>query len=247
MSTTAPLPQLARTSPSLTPQDESRFRTYALDRVAHTGSMNPADKNSRYESYEGHGLSVCLPTDAERWEDIAELCGEPWTLSKPSGCFLDRHSLTAAQRNAVEEWAIKRGYATRLLMWAAIVEHEYEDGSVEKEIIYEHTREDVLAEAACRGPVAGAVHTEMVIRGTPALAERLGMRDVQSCFDLLVVCYVEDELPDLDGVWWEDSYAYLSAPRGVILPGKLAGWSVMLSTDGADPDDADELCAGEWR
>jgi hypothetical protein len=209
---------------------ESGFRTYALDRVAHTGSMNPADKNSRYESYEGHGLSVCLPADADTWDNIAELCGELWTLSKPSGCFLDRHSLTAAQRNAVEEWAIERGYATRLQMWATTVEHEYEDGSVEDETIYARTREDVLAEAAGVFESGGsAVHTEMVMEGTPALAERLGVRNIQACDDLLVVCYVEDELPGLDGVWWEDRYGYLSAPRGVILPGKLAGWAVTLS------------------
>jgi hypothetical protein len=63
---------------------------------------------------------------------------------------------------------------------------------------------------------------------TAALSERIGFEiDPALAVELAITCWVEDTTA-LEGVWWADQLApeILSAPRGVILPGRLRGWSI---------------------
>jgi len=63
---------------------------------------------------------------------------------------------------------------------------------------------------------------------TAALSERIGFQvEPALAVELAITCWVEDSTA-LEGVWWADKLApeILSAPRGVILPGRLQGWSI---------------------
>lgn len=53
-----------------------------------------------------------------------------------------------------------------------------------------------------------------------------GMRLPDDAEDFLLPLYVEREMPDAHGVWWEDEHGPMSAPRGVIVPSKMPDISI---------------------
>jgi hypothetical protein len=50
-------------------------------------------------------------------------------------------------------------------------------------------------------------------------------------FDLVLNLYAEAELPDVDGVWWNERLDpdRHQAPRGVILPSRIARWDAVAA------------------
>lgn len=84
------------------------------------------------------------------------------------------------------------------------------------------TREEADFETEFLGDAVNIEETE-ALKPTAKLEERLGMKSYLDCFDHLLVVYGEEET-DYDGVWWEDEYGHMSAPRGVIFPSRLEAW-----------------------
>lgn len=196
------------------------FPTLAIRRVAHIGMLERADKQRSSFSWEGHGLSVSV--HPEEWEMIARLGGRPWWLLENSnGRFLDFWALTDAQREEISRWGVSGGYAEQRIMWAA----GYYDDELESRMVSYHVTRELADEEASE---QGDVEEVLVLHPTERLSARLGMRSPSDCLDHLTVCFVEDECPTLDGVWWTDTYRpyALSAPRGVILPARLDDWAV---------------------
>jgi RNA:NAD 2'-phosphotransferase (TPT1/KptA family)/GNAT superfamily N-acetyltransferase/ADP-ribose pyrophosphatase YjhB (NUDIX family) len=198
------------------------FAFKSFKKLWHVGSMNPKDK--RPGSLEGVGLSVSV--HPEEWKGIAEIGGPTWELTKPGNKFLNFYRLSKTQRKQIAVWGVANGYATEVAIgwrWyftdAETDEERYMEFETEQEAQEEMEGQGI-------GEVRPAKGSSM--KGTEKLKQRTKnpkADDMVVAFDLLVTVYAEDEL-DCDGVWWEDIFdpASLSAPRGVIFPGKLSSW-----------------------
>jgi len=205
------------------------FATVAIPAVCHVGTLNAADKGREHPgSYEGHGLSVALAEHAEHWERIAQLGGRAWwLLRRDDGRFLDARALTGPQRRSIRDWGQRQGLVQRATVWA----YERHDDELGDTVSTLHdTKSGALQQADDEADPHGRVRRTVTLRATSRLRERLGVRAGTDVFDLLAVCYVEDEMPGLDGVWWNDPVSWMWAPRGVILPGRLAGWQARQVT-----------------
>lgn len=204
--------------------------TLELPELFHVGSLDIKDKGRRFSSsQEGHGLSVSL--DPEKWERIAKLRGPRWRLSRLGARFLDAHDLTDAARDQIGEWAVQSGYAVRSRAWALSHDWEFEDEPlpVRCESIFTNQAEAEDEATELEAPLIREIRT---LLGTEKLRRRIGMKsDPNEVFDHLLPLYVEECLPELDGVWWQDIYAELSAPRGVIVPARLMLWQRRLEAD----------------
>jgi len=217
------------------------------DTLWHTGFMDPARKGTG--SYEGHGLSVSR--DPDDWRRIARLSGEDWVLEKPGHRFLDIHELTDKQKATIFDWAIERGLLEQITIYEAVQwdsEFECETATLH------YTYEDALKELPVfqRGdqwvwdnidetPLEPGEFDDMIREsdGHVATPELIAMMkasgdDVMGRLaeEYAIIAYAEQVL-DLDGVWWEDDHdpSKLSAPRGVIFPGKLASWTVKRAAE----------------
>lgn len=183
--------------------------------LIHIGTLNPADKGEF--SYEGHGLSVS--TCPEEWERIAQLSGHWHTLSKPNHRFLAFHSLTMDQRQWITDWGFDHGYVSLQTAYEVTVYDCEED--CDRVCLFE-TYEEALQEVEDDLPVE-----TQVLKATPRLLHRLNCQiPLGLTFDLLTTLFVEEELA-WDGVFWEDDYGYLSAPRAVIVPQQLPTWTIV--------------------
>lgn len=197
-----------------------RIPTVSFDALFHIGTLDAADKGSHFRSsYEGHGLSVSR--DPEEWERIAKLGGLPWwELRRDGNVFLDAHRISKVLRSEIERWAIRSDYAVRERVWQVI----YYDSELEAELAFLCTsRSAALEEQEALGDLDARIEPHTTLKGTPRFCEQTGLPVDLGQFDQLLVLWVEQET-DLDGVWWEDDYGYLSAPRGVIVPSKLPHW-----------------------
>lgn len=182
--------------------------------LIHIGTLNLADKGEF--SYEGHGLSVS--TCPEEWERIAQLSGHWHTLSKVNHRFLDFHLLTTDQRQWITDWGFDHGYVSLQTAYEVTVYDSEED--CDRVCLFE-TYEEALQEVEDDLPVE-----TQVLKATPRLLERLKCQiPLGLTFDLLTTLFVEEELL-WDGVFWEDDYGYLSAPRAVIVPQQLPTWTI---------------------
>lgn len=188
-----------------------------IARVFHIGTLNAADKGVVYpHSHEGHGLSICL--DPDEWERIARLGGLPrWSLTCDDGSFLDAHALGERGRRRIADWGIAQGYVAR----ARALRVRWWDS--EDRCEYQSLFGD-LAEARDEAALMeGTVRSVVVLEATGRLDERIHMSAGRDCLDQLLGVWVE-ETTDLDGVWWQDEYRALSAPRGMIVPTRLDRW-----------------------
>jgi hypothetical protein len=191
-----------------------------LSTVCHIGTLDLADKGPF--SWEAQGLSVSI--DPTSWEAIAELGGQPWhLLERRAGAFLDYHRLGPRTRLRVARWAVARGLLTRVF----VHQRTWWDDELESESgCYHDTRAEAIEEAEETADNESSVRRVVTYPGAPLLAQRAGTRLPEyEAFDAALLCYVEDEHPAIDGVWWEDRYLPLSAPRGCILPRRLAAWT----------------------
>lgn len=212
------------------PLDVRRLPIRDLRRVAHIGTLEASDKGSSFGgSWEGRGLSISL--DPEAWERIARLGGGRWwALDNDSGRFIEAHRLTEEQREMIIDWGVDQGYVERIAAWRST--HFDEEG--EEYFFLHEDREEVLLEVDFDGledEHERPVTETTALKPTPLLEEKLGMRSHLDCFDHLLVVYGE-AMTAYDGVWWEDEYGHLSAPRGVIFPGNVGNWEPREITRG---------------
>jgi hypothetical protein len=209
-------------------QEPSSFPLRRLDSVWHIGTLDPADLHSNYSSsYEGHGLSVSL--DPEEWERIANLGGRPChELNKEGARFIDAHSLTTAQKNTVKEWGVTQKYVTPQNLWRLY----YYDSEEEQDRWLVFDNEDAARNEAS---TMEEEKIKMVIglKPTEKFIARTNNDPGLECFDELLVLYADEKLPEIDGVWWEDDYGDLSAPRGCILPSRLGVWQRVSAVERA--------------
>lgn len=199
----------------------------SFDELWHLGTFDPAAKKDW--SYEGVGLSVSVHPD--EWERIARLGGSPrWVLTRPGNTFLDYHELTDAQRTAVTDWGLRRGYIEPVTAWRVT----WEDEDTEELVSLLCTSaEDAEEEAEGRD---ADVTEEVTHATTPTFPDPTVRPGILNEHQILTTVWATENTT-LDGVWWEDRYDpdNLSCPRGVILPGRLDTWAKVPEQKAAPP------------
>lgn len=214
-------------------------RLVAIERLWHVGDLNPGSK--RRNSYEGAGLSVSMHPNA--WRMIARglVTGTTWEMARTGARFLDALRLTASQKKQIMVWGLAEGYviATELWKWT------YWDDELETEVCQTFaTRQEAIDEAdldgegddfddGCIARVSGHMSTARLDGETMQDRTSLGTTSV---LELLLPIYA-DRVLCLDGVWWGERLdpVRLSAPRGVIVPRRVAEWATTRCA--VDPDE----------
>ena len=196
--------------------------------------MNPSMK--RRGSYEGAGLSVSRHPNA--WMAIARghVSGSVYELTKSGNRFLDYHAIPYELITSIRDWGIREGYVEAVTHFRV---KYYDDEWEEERYMDFASREEAIEEVELMDadPEEIEVITD-ALKASPKLdARTLGAGDD---LEALVPVWVED-MTDLDGVWWQDSFDpdRLSAPRGVIVPSKLAEWQVRKLDEEIDDDEPD--------
>jgi hypothetical protein len=193
--------------------------------VAHVGSMEAARKNAG--SHEGAGLSVSVHPIA--WARIHRIGDEGFILEGP-GRFLDAMRLTKAERAEIWRWAKGEGLVTDAIVWTV----SYEDEELEDVVSFECSTEDE-AEAEADEIMDAVVSSKLSTVATTKLAElcdhdpdKIGPQHLPTDFqfDLVLLLWAEQNLADVDGVWWNEKLdvASYSAPRGVIFSSRIPTW-----------------------
>lgn len=213
-------------------------------KVFHIGSLKVEDKASVFtSSLEGHCLSVSLCPVA--WRSIAKIGGYPlWKMEAPDAVFLDIHKVAENKnlRQAIESWGSAKGYSETKTLWKSWSVDE--EGEWRYMICATESEARGEAEGLDEGPDGRpVVEPTAVLVGTAALCQRIftSRLDDSDAFDFVAMVWAEDTIPDLDGVWWQETYApeCLSAPRGGIFPSRLARWgSSEVSFDAVCDDES---------
>jgi hypothetical protein len=199
-----------------------------IPRVWHVGTFNPADKGRG--SQEGAGISVSLHPQA--WQRIAHLSGEVYCLTKPSAGFVDvrRCLRDRSIMRAVCRWAAEQGYVERRTIYRfTYYDDEQEDWLQPSFLAHRETREEYDSwKEALASPVS--LHTFQGYAPTARMTRR-ALHDqppLALVKDFALAFFVEDLLPEIDGLWWDDDYrpSVLSTPRGALFAHKLALWTV---------------------
>jgi len=195
----------------------SKMPTQVIEQVFHIGTLDPGQKGEF--SWEGHGLSISL--DPEAWEKIAKLGGFPWwRLQKTGGSFLDYHRLSSFHRGRATRWGLREGYCVEKTGY----EFSYYDDELEDDMRFTYTdRDEALVEAEGVGADEESVLLTTILVATDKLRKELHLKVDINCFDQLF-CLWAERFTSFDGVWWDDQYGFMSAPRGVIFPSRLANW-----------------------
>ncbi len=194
-------------------------------KLYHVGTMQLTDK--RVNSLEGAGLSVSTEPDA--WRRIARgfVGGYTWSLIKNVGRLVDYYKLTKEQKRVITNWGIIKGFVEKIIMYRVSYYDDELDATVYS--LYD-TYIEAMREVTEQDEDTYKLQRIFDIAFTNKLNVRVrrmaAQRAAVSVFDLLLTVYIEDET-DLDGIWWQDEldiYKY-SAPRGVIVPSKIATWT----------------------
>jgi hypothetical protein len=234
--TTTDAPRRPPAGPAAAVPDPATLPTcsFAAGELYHIGALDPADKGRLGPSHEGNGLSVSIHPDA--WEAIARLGGSRWwRLRRAGNRFLDAHALTAGQRAALAGWAVGEDLARWTPAWRVTW---YDEELDEQRAFACADPEEADAEAA---EVGGQVTPATELIATGRLHQLVGgWQDPGLTWDHALIAYAE--LAGLDGVWFADelSVAALSAPRGVIVPARLPGWTITPAPASLDDPPGEE-------
>jgi hypothetical protein len=207
--------------------------------LTHVGTLDASDKSRNLLSYEGQGLSVSQHPHA--WAKIARLGGPVWSVERRGAKFLSYHELTVEQRDAIDDWGVERGYVERR---PAFKISEWNDEADDYQWHMTLSANEAEAERIeARDYKTGALVEECVaVVSTDAFPDstvRPGQTNVEQVLSTL---WVAECAPDIDGVWWQDTYDPdgLTAPRGVLVMSRIADWvGSALPFDGDDQDDDD--------
>lgn len=225
------------------------------DEVVHLGTLDIARRGEQHaSSQEGHALSVSHAPHA--WQRIARLGGEPLqVLTRPNGQFVDALELlrNPAWEAVLDAWAGQEGLIERVPRWRAWIQDQEADDwrftvhttpGEALVAIEDDTGDDAtLATGPGGKPAVEAVQERWA---TPALAQRLGLPDGPPMYnvqDLVLLAWVDAHLPEVDGVWWTNTYDPYghSAPRGGLFPDRLTRWAVTPGHLATYTDDEDGL------
>jgi len=225
-----------------------------IGQLYHLGEMNVGQRDPSAQSLEGHMLSVSRTPHA--WQEIAQLGGRPlmeMVATRAPGKFVDVHGTLADEPTvkALREWGASAGYLREVEQFRAW----YLDGeTAEWRYLIEPTREAAWAEVdgtmllgEFNGPEDApgpdgrpCVEPVLFWAGTTDLERAVNRTSLSNtdATDMALALFVEQHLREIDGLWWNDIYdpAILSAPRGGILPTRLAQWQSQL-VEIADVDD----------
>jgi len=200
-----------------------------MEQVWHIGTTILAQKKP--DSHAGSGLAVSL--HPRSWRRIAKLAGPLFRFEKANGVFADMRACFCLPQlmQQVWEWAQRERYA----LWQPLYHVTYYESEAqewrrltftEKEQAlaeYEALRQDELDARYEEG--FGYAPTERMrvemIHTTPPLA---------FAQDFAVFLFLENCLPQLDGVWWDDEHRpeLLTAPHGAIFRHQLSSWRKFL-------------------
>jgi len=214
--------------------------TISLKDLYHVGTMDASKKGDF--SYEGNGLSVS--TEPNAWRRIArgQVAGDTYTATKQGNSFLDSHKLTPQHNEQIKQWAIQNGFVeqqeTVTVSW------------------YDDEMDDTLSQTFNSMADAEAEHGEYIddydvdvdkggIVPTDKLKKATGQRRIEATGVLEYVLPLYAESLGLDGVWWADELdvSKLSAPRGVIVPGKIDTWK--FKKEGVDENEKTKFVPNE--
>lgn len=206
--------QFSQKHGSMPPSLPPSFPVTRKGGLSHVGTLNASDKKSY--SYEGQGLSVSQ--DPEAWRRIARLSGPTHALDR-TGSFLDLHSLSSEQNSTIMDYAISRGWVEQKPVYRV----RYFDDEWEQEMEMVFTSAQEADEEADAREAEVLTEVDLVYLDMPDATCRAGDVADQG---ILAAAWVNEERPDLDGVWWEDQddVSRLSAPRGVISPRRISDW-----------------------
>ena len=199
-------------------QEDTKMPTVSLKDLYHVGTLDASKKGDF--SYEGAGLSVTTEPDA--WRRIArgQVAGDTHSVAKANNNFLDSHKLTSQHNEQIKQWAIDNGFLeqqeTVTVSW------------------YDDEMDDTLSQTFNSMADAEAEHGEYMddydvdvdkggVVPTAKLKKATGQSRIEATGVLEYVLPLYAESLGLDGVWWADDLDVnkLSAPRGVIVPGKV--------------------------
>lgn len=182
----------------------------SFNEVFHVGTFQGGDRKEL--SYEGDGLSVSR--DPSVWAGIARLGGDTWTLTRADGDplrFADFRGLDSETVEAIRSWGVTNGWVHQQPFYRVEFEDENEDICwMEFE-----SHDEAWDEADSMG---GEISETLAWRPTDTFPMDRVDRDSDP-LDMLLSVYVTKQRPDVDGVWWDDTFnpANYSCPRGVLL------------------------------
>lgn len=193
-------------------------KIHEIRRVWHVGAFPaPRPAGQRALSYEGDGLSVSV--HPAEWARIARLGDRAVALERRdgrAGRFLDGYTT----RDEARVWGLAAGLVVATTLYRATGV----DFTSEAAARSEHPRAKAL-------PVAGFAPAPSF---TAWLAATYGTWPgpayVPPAFEgEMANRYASALDPDLDGVWWTHDYRpeTLSCPAGLILPARVANWTVV--------------------
>lgn len=196
------------------------------DVVWHVGTFDEAEK--RWDSHEGSGLSVSL--DPDSWCFIAHLRGAFYRLEKERACFIDAYRCfpLASLMRLIWAWALQEQYVERRRIYR-VDQYDVEQ-ECWRQFSFLSLREarDMHGFLRLDAPQHARYNAFFGYVPTEKMRLRAHHRELPLLFvkDFALSFFVEDYLPEADGIWWADEYApyELSAPRGVIFLRQLASW-----------------------
>ena len=189
----------------------------SFEHLYHVGTF-VQDQKKAY-SYEGQGLSVSRHPHV--WRGLAQLSGDIWEFDVPENRFLDYHELSAEQRDELTRIALERGYIRPETMW---VVRSWDD-EMEEELEFFYSTQDEAEEEA--DGIDGRVEEVSTYVATDSFPDKTVTEGSVNFEQVLATIWVNENAPELDGVWWEDRLDALrySAPRGVLSMNKIAEWT----------------------
>jgi len=235
--------------------DLTKVKILRKKTVFHVGASVAAQKQAHRggkpgSSYEGEGLSVSEHPRA--WTKIAQLGGSPtWALARAdgkSGRFVDMHALRASPlvRRRIDAFLVDAGWIVPKTAYTVT----WFDDELDREVTMRfETRAEAEAEFEDfeddpeERPIRPALDWGPTARLVARWATHFsGTLHPGMAWDYAFLCALDEVASplDVDGAWWDDDLdprAY-SAPRGVILPSRVAAWTWRPAKRAEGKDDA---------
>lgn len=190
-----------------------------LSQVSHVGTFNQAHKKSY--SYEGDGLSVSLHPD--EWRRIARIGGETHLLTKDGAQFADFHSMDL---DSLDVWGVEN----QLIEQATFFRITYFDDEMGSDVYTDYVDPvEAQEELDCMEDPALSVEEVKGYNPTAKMHSEMGVNTDHSEYQKhLFGLYIQQNFPELDGVWFADTLDVLaySAPAGMIFTNKLTQWKI---------------------